>query len=71
MKQENNTDQKEEYTFDIDKMPTTNKLQQLRQAGNFLVGLTDLGVRFRQHIPAGKLLIKEGGEFKLIDRVVK
>ena len=44
MKQENNTDQTEEYTFDIDKMPTTNKLQQLRQEGNFLVGLTDLGV---------------------------
>lgn len=71
MKQENNTDQKEEYTFDIDKMPTTNKLQQLHQEGNFLVGLTNLGVRFRQRIPSGKLLTREGGEYKLIDRVVK
>lgn len=68
MKPENN--EPEVIEFDIDKMPTTKNLQELHQEGNFLVGLTDLGIRFRQRIPQGKLLTKEGGEFKLIDRVV-
>lgn len=68
MKPENN--EPEEQTFDIDAMPVTNQLQDLHQEGNFLVGLTDLGVRFRQRIPADKILTKEGGEFKLKTREV-
>ena len=66
--EENNTP---ESTFDIDAMPVTKNLQELHQEGNYLIGLTDLGVRFRQRIPADKILTKEGGEFRLKTRVVK
>jgi hypothetical protein len=58
------------YTFDIDKMGITSKLASLRQEGNYLIGQTETGVRFRQHIPAGKALIKKGDSYTLIDRVV-
>ncbi len=61
---------KPEYTFDIDKMGITNKLTDLRQEGNYLIGLTEAGIRFRQHIPVGKALTKEGDKFVLKDRVV-
>ncbi|MBK6562047.1 hypothetical protein [Candidatus Amarobacter glycogenicus] len=59
---------KPEYTFDIDKMGITNKLTDLRQEGNYLIGLTEAGIRFRQHIPVGKALTKEGDKFVLKDR---
>jgi hypothetical protein len=67
------TDQQEqnkpEYTFDFDRMPLTKNLIDLHQEGNYLIGITERGVKFRQHIPANKLLTKEGDQWRLIDRV--
>lgn len=54
-----------EYSFDFSKMEITNNIVELYQEGNFLFGVTDKGVRFRQHIPAGKILSKKGGSWTL------
>jgi len=55
-----------EYSFDISKMETTTELASLHQEGNFLVGITEKGVSFRQRIPVGKVLNKdEGGNWVL------
>jgi len=43
---------------DLTQLDDTASLVSLHQEGNFLVGLTDKGVRFRQHIPQGKILNK-------------
>lgn len=59
-----------EYEFDIDAMPLTNHIVDLHQEGNWLVGLTANGIKFRQHIPQGKILTKEGEKYRLLDRVV-
>ena len=56
-----------EHTFDISAMPLTNKLVDVHQDGNFLVGTTEHGVKFRQRIPANKILVKVGEEYKLQD----
>lgn len=59
---------KPEYSFDVSKMETTTELASLRQEGNFLVGVTEKGVSFRQRIPVGKILNKdEGGNWILQD----
>ncbi len=56
----------DEHTFDIDAMPTTDKLVSLHQEGNYIVGTTELGTNFRQHIPVGKVLNKNSkGEWIL------
>jgi hypothetical protein len=53
-------------TFDIDKVATTTHITDMYQDGNFLVGTTDQGTVFRQHIPADKILNKnEKGEWVL------
>jgi len=60
-------DVKPEYEFDIDSMPILNKLQSLHQDGNYLVGLTEGGTRFRQRIPSDKMLVKnEKGEYAIV-----
>lgn len=59
-----------EYTFDIDKMPLTKNIQALHQEGNYLVGVTEHGVRFRQRIPAGKILNQKEGKYVFDDMVV-
>ncbi len=59
-----------EHTTDLDALPVTKKLIEVHQEGNYLVGLTELGVRFRQRIPVNKILTKEGEDFRLKDRVV-
>lgn len=59
-----------EYEFDIDAMPLTKTIVDLRQEGNWLIGLTEHGVKFRQHIPQGKRLNKKGDRFVLEDMVV-
>lgn len=59
-----------ELEEDIDAMPLTNKIIDMHQEGNWLVGVTEHGVRFRQHIPQGKRLNKKGGEFVLENMVV-
>ncbi len=58
-----------EHTTDLDALPVTKKLIEVHQEGNYLVGLTELGVRFRQRIPVNKILTKEGEDFRLKDRV--
>lgn len=56
-------------TTDIDSLELTTNILDMHQEGNFLVGYTDKGVRFRQHIPVGKLLNKIDGRFVLQDVV--
>lgn len=51
--------------FDVDSIPTTDKLLSVHQEGNYLVGLTEFGVRFRQRIPQGKMLNKKDGRYVL------
>lgn len=46
------------YKFDFDTMPVMSGLAELHQDGNFLVGLTEGGTRFRQRIPSDKMLSK-------------
>lgn len=57
---------KAEYEFDINTMPLTNKLSNVHQEGNFLVGTTEKGVRFRQRIKPGQILKQIDGEMKLV-----
>lgn len=59
-----------EHEFDIDAMPLTKNIIDLHQEGNWLVGITEHGIRFRQHIKPGKVLNKRGDKFVLEDRVV-
>lgn len=59
-----------DYTFDIDAMELTNNIVDMRQEGNWLVGVTEHGIKFRQHIPQGKRLNKKGGKFVLEDMVI-
>lgn len=67
---EEHVEQTPEYEFNLSEMKLTDKLVQVHQRGNFIVGVTEHGVKFRQHIPAGKLLTKKGDSFVLRDRVV-
>lgn len=53
-------------SFDVEKMVTTNNIVDLYQEGNYLVGTTDRGTTFRQHIKDNKILNKnEKGEWIL------
>lgn len=57
-----------DYSFDIDRMDIASTLLNAHQEGNFIVGQTDKGVRFKQRIPAGKMLNKdEKGDWILQD----
>lgn len=62
--------QVDDHTFNIDQVPVTKNLLEVRQEGNYLVGVSETGVRFRQHIPANKLLNKVDGRFVLQDRKI-
>ena len=58
---------KPEYQFNIDEMAVTSKLLQAHQEGNYLVGVTDMGIKFKQRIPVDKMLSKnEKGEWCLV-----
>ncbi len=59
-----------DYEFDFDSMQLTNKIVDAHQEGNWLVGVTEHGIRFRQHIPQGKRLNKREGKFVLEDMVI-
>lgn len=54
-----------EHTVNVDEIETTDNITSLTQQGNFLIGITDKGVRFRQHIPQGKILNKIDGKWIL------
>lgn len=45
-------------------------IAEMSQQGNYLIGTTDKGVKFRQHIPQGKILNKVDGKFVLEDRKI-
>lgn len=66
MSPEDQEQQKPEYEFDINAMQLTNKLNDVHQEGNFLVGVTETGVRFRQRIKPGQILKQINGELKLV-----
>lgn len=54
-----NDDESEVKLDDLAQLDDTASLVSLHQEGNFLVGVTDKGVTFRQHIPVGKVLNKD------------
>jgi len=63
-------DTPEEEIFDIGAIELAATLQDAHQEGNYLVGTTEKGIRFRHRIPHGKMLSKNTkGEFILIDLV--
>lgn len=47
-----------EYEFNIDNMSLDATIVELHQEGNWLIGRTSKGIKFRQGIPAGKMLNK-------------
>jgi hypothetical protein len=57
---------KPEYSFDMSQMEKS-EIQDLHQEGNYLVGTTNMGLEFRQHIPANKILNKKDGHWVLED----
>lgn len=57
-----------EAEFDLDQMTLASGLRDAHQEGNYLIGVTDTGVRFRQRLPINKMLSKnEKGDWTLID----
>lgn len=57
-----------EYQFDLSTMQLASKLNEVHQEGNFLVGTTEFGVKFRHRLPAGKMIDKnENGDWILKD----
>lgn len=54
-----------EHEVKLDELPVESNIVELTQEGNFLIGITDKGVKFRQHIPQGKILNKVNGKFIL------
>jgi hypothetical protein len=56
------------YTFNIDEMPVTTKILNAHQEGNWMIGVTENGIRFKHHLPPHKMLNKNGkGEWILQD----
>ena len=67
MNEEIKTSDKEISTFDIANIPIASCLVSAHQEGNYLVGVTELGVKFRQHIPIDKMIDQnEKGEWVLV-----
>jgi len=61
------SDIKPEYEFDFNSMPILDKLISLHQEGNYLVGMTEGGTRFKQRIPVDKMLAKnDKGEWAIV-----
>ena len=60
---------KPEYTFDLTTIEP-GRIANLYQEGNYLVGITEAGVRFRQRIPTGKILTMVNGEYILQDMII-
>ena len=56
-----------EHTFDVAQIPLATNIIEAHQEGNFIIGLTETGIRFRQHIPQGKILNKLDGKWVLQD----
>jgi hypothetical protein len=67
MREDGLQEEKEEVGFDIDldQVPKASSIQDMHQEGNYLVGTTNTGTKFRQHIPQGKILNKVDGQYIL------
>lgn len=57
------------HVDNLDELELTNTVLEMRQEGNFLIGTTDKGITFKQHIKPGKLLNKVDGRYVLQDIV--
>lgn len=66
MTEEVQTSDVKEYEIDFDTLPQAN-IAEMHQEGNYLHGLTDTGIRFRQHIKQGKRLNKKGDRYVIED----
>ncbi|MDP4225055.1 MAG: hypothetical protein Q8910_01600 [Bacteroidota bacterium] len=66
MENEETTDV-EEYSFDLSEMQTTSNIVKMHQEGNYLVCTAENGIRFRKHIPQGKILHMIDGKYVLKD----
>lgn len=62
--------QKPDYEFNFETMQLTNKIVEAHQEGNWLIAVSENGIKFRQHIPQGKRLNKKEGKFILEDMVI-
>lgn len=51
-------EQKPEYEYNIDEMPITTNIVEARQEGNYMIAVTESGVRFKHRIPVNKMLNK-------------
>ena len=58
---------KADYSIDLTQIPTNAEIIELTQAGNWLCGVTSTGVRFRQRVPAGKVLNKVNDKYVIED----
>jgi len=67
MKDQEEVVPKPDYEFDFDTIPILSDLVSLHQDGNYLVGMTEGGTRFKQRIPSDKMLTKnEKGEWSIV-----
>jgi len=57
----------QEATFDINSIEAS-QLVSAHQDGNYLVGVTDKGITFRQRLPVDKILNQVGGKWVLEDK---
>lgn len=63
-------EEKNDFEFDLTKIEPS-KLIDLYQEGNYLVGKTNQGITFKQHIPNNKILNKVNGKYILQDMVIR
>ena len=55
------------HEVDLSGIETSDNIAEMTQMGNYLVGVTDKGTKFRQHIPPEKVLNKKKGKWVLED----
>jgi hypothetical protein len=53
-------------TFDLDSIALEDKLDQVHQEGNYLVGVTPNGVRFRHRLKPDQMLAEVDGKMKIV-----
>lgn len=57
---------KPDYEYNIDELPVTTKIVEARQEGNYMIAVTENGIRFKHRIPPHKMLNKNAkGEWIL------
>lgn len=66
MNDELETSDVKEYEADFSNIPKAH-IAEMHQEGNWIHGLTDNGIRFRQHIKQGKRLNMKEGQYVIED----